>query len=66
MFKRYYTKREGEHAQSPTGGHQGIGLWVVRRNIEAIGGATRAEHRPGGGLRIVMTLPLAPRDHTEQ
>ena len=66
VFKRYYTKREGEHAESPTGGHQGIGLWVVRRNIEAIGGAARAEHRPGGGLRVVLILPLAPRDHAEQ
>lgn len=37
----------------------GIGLWVVRRNVEALGGQIRAENRSLGGLRIVMTLPLA-------
>lgn len=37
----------------------GIGLWVVRRNVEALGGKVWAENRASGGLRIVITLPLA-------
>ena len=64
IFQRYYTKRGAvADANSPTGGHQGIGLWVVRRNVEAIGGTARAEHRPGGGLRVILAMPLAPRDN---
>ncbi|MCH7795523.1 MAG: ATP-binding protein, partial [Proteobacteria bacterium] len=39
--------------------HLGIGLWVVRRNLQAVGGEIRAENRDGGGLTVVMRLPLA-------
>ncbi|MHA1154074.1 MAG: sensor histidine kinase [Alphaproteobacteria bacterium] len=39
--------------------HLGIGLWVVRRNLQAIGGEIHAENRDGGGLAMVMRLPLA-------
>jgi two-component system, OmpR family, sensor histidine kinase ChvG len=35
----------------------GIGLWIVRRNVEALGGKVWAENRSLGGLRIVITLP---------
>jgi two-component system sensor histidine kinase ChvG len=39
--------------------HLGIGLWIVRRNLQAVGGEVRAENRDGGGLTVVMRLPLA-------
>ena len=39
--------------------HPGIGLWIVRRNLEAVGGSVRAENQPNGGLAIIMRLPLA-------
>ena len=39
--------------------HTGLGLCVVRRNIEAAGGAVKAVNRPGGGLSVEVTLPLA-------
>ncbi len=39
--------------------HLGIGLWVVRRNLQAIGGEIHVENRDGGGLTVVMRLPLA-------
>ena len=45
----------GESADS----HPGIGLWIVRRNLEALGGSVRAENRAEGGLAIIMSLPLA-------
>jgi signal transduction histidine kinase len=31
----------------------------VRRNLQAIGGEIYAENRDGGGLTVVMRLPLA-------
>ena len=38
----------------------GIGLWVVRRNVESVGGSVRAENRHDGpGLRVVMSFPAA-------
>jgi two-component system sensor histidine kinase ChvG len=47
-------------AQSPTAGsqHFGIGLWLVRRNLEALGGEVEAENASPNGLRIVARLPL--------
>ena len=39
--------------------HFGIGLWIVRRNLQAIGGEIHAENRDTGGLTVVMRIPLA-------
>ncbi|HEV7369130.1 HAMP domain-containing sensor histidine kinase [Arenibaculum sp.] len=39
--------------------HFGIGLWIVRRNIEAVGGNVTARNRDVGGLAIRIELPLA-------
>jgi two-component system sensor histidine kinase ChvG len=48
-------------AQSPTAGsqHFGIGLWLVRRNVEAMGGEVTAENASPNGLRITARLPLS-------
>ena len=48
-------------AQSPTAGsqHFGIGLWLVRRNVEAMGGEVTAENASPHGLRITARLPLS-------
>ena len=48
-------------AQSPTAGsqHFGIGLWLVRRNVEAMGGEVAAENASPNGLRITARLPLS-------
>lgn len=67
IFERYFSHREpgrgmpeDEMAAHQAGAaHFGIGLWIVRRNIEAFGGRVRAENRPTGGLRMTVTLPLA-------
>ncbi len=58
IFERYYTTRPAEGGGGA--GHQGIGLWVVRRNAEALGGKAWAEPAEGGGLRVVVELPAAP------
>ncbi|BAI73763.1 two-component sensor histidine kinase (plasmid) [Azospirillum sp. B510] len=67
IFERYFSHREpgrgmpdDEAAAHQAGAaHFGIGLWIVRRNIDAFGGRVRAENRPGGGLRMTVVLPLA-------
>lgn len=46
------TRRAGQE-------HFGLGLWIVRRNIEAMGGVVAAENRSEGGFRVVVALPLA-------
>ncbi|MGH6933564.1 MAG: sensor histidine kinase [Dongiaceae bacterium] len=38
--------------------HAGIGLWIVRRNIEAIGGRVSAENGPQGGLVLRIQVPI--------
>jgi two-component system sensor histidine kinase ChvG len=69
IFERYISlrgsrngeaaEREDEDTGTEPGPHLGIGLWIVRRNLQAIGGNIKAENRPGGGLAVVMGLPLA-------
>ncbi|WP_255448559.1 HAMP domain-containing sensor histidine kinase [Telmatospirillum sp. J64-1] len=61
IFQRYFSYRpaEQERNEPQDATHFGIGLWVVKRNLEAIGGSIRAENRVNGGLRMVITLPLA-------
>jgi len=39
--------------------HAGIGLWIVRRNIEAIGGQVEAKNGAAGGLVMKIQVPLA-------
>ena len=58
IFERYVSIRD-ESQRMPGAGNFGIGLWIVRRNIEAAGGLIRAENRKEGGLRMAVELPLA-------
>ncbi|HEX9648146.1 MAG TPA: HAMP domain-containing sensor histidine kinase [Alphaproteobacteria bacterium] len=63
-FERYFSTRaggrrgdDGGEAGAPS--HFGIGLWVVRRNIEALGGRVALENRNGAGLVVRVDIPLA-------
>ena len=40
----------------------GLGLSIVAAITEAHGGSLDLHARPGGGLKVTITLPLAPRD----
>lgn len=56
IFERYFSRRS---ATATPSSHFGIGLWVVRRNVEALGGSIHAENRVVAGLRVVVSIPLA-------
>ncbi len=59
IFERYYSERPGRgNGGDGAPSHFGIGLWIVRRNIEALSGRVWAENRSEGGLRMVVELPL--------
>lgn len=57
IFERYYSERSGDSEGEES--HFGIGLWIVRRNVEAMGGTVSAAIRDSGGLRITVILRVA-------
>lgn len=66
IFERYFTQRPLHQESEEEGNmwldvesHSGIGLWIVRRNIEAVDGTVTARNRVGGGLKIIIRLPLS-------
>jgi signal transduction histidine kinase len=44
----------------------GVGLFIAKRSIEAMGGSIRVESEPGRGATFRATLPLAAIDLTEE
>lgn len=64
IFDRYFSLRppgssedREDHVLEGQAGNSGLGLWIVRQNIEAVGGKVFAANRPGQGLRISIQLP---------
>ena len=53
VFERFYRGVGGP--EGPTGA--GLGLWIVRRTVEAQGGQVSAAERPGGGTVVQVRLP---------
>lgn len=60
IFERYFSHRgDGAGASLPGESHFGIGLWIVRRNVEALGGTVQAGNRGSTpGFRVTATFPL--------
>jgi two-component system, OmpR family, sensor histidine kinase ChvG len=56
MFERYFSSRPRNVDAQPSA-HAGLGLWIVQRNVEALGGRVSAANRIGGGLSVTITLP---------
>lgn len=48
----------GDPSRSSARGGSGLGLAISAKAIERFGGAAAAENVPGGGLAIVLSLPL--------
>lgn len=62
IFERYFSSRPYQGVGSDRDAeHSGIGLWMVRRNVEALGGHASAANRDGGGLSVAIVLPRANR-----
>lgn len=59
IFEPFY---RGDAARTKPAAGSGIGLAVVKRSVQQMGGSVRAENIPGSGLRIVLTLPLAKEE----
>jgi two-component system, OmpR family, sensor histidine kinase ChvG len=60
IFERYYSERRADAAGEAPGSYFGIGLWIARRNVEAMGGTIVAENQKPHGLTVHIRLPLAP------
>jgi two-component system sensor histidine kinase ChvG len=64
IFERHFSHRPDLAATALDGGspdsHFGIGLAIVRRNVELMDGTVLAENRAEGGLKVTVRLPIAP------
>ena len=58
VFDKFYRIPVPEGA-----GGTGLGLSICKGIVEAHNGTIRAENRPGGGLKIVIHLPLGSKEH---
>lgn len=58
IFERYASFRPAasEACEGSSNMHQGLGLWVVKRNVEGLGGSIAAHNRQGGGFEITVGL----------
>ncbi len=45
-------------AEVTTVSGRGVGMDVVRKEVEGIGGSVRLESRPGSGTAVIITIPL--------
>jgi two-component system sensor histidine kinase ChvG len=60
IFDRYHSERRPETSNDSSSSYFGIGLWIARRNVEAMGGTITAENRIPHGLTVHIRLPPAP------
>jgi two-component system, OmpR family, sensor histidine kinase ChvG len=58
IFERGFSLRPQSAQRSSGEAHGGIGLWMARRYLQALGGGIRAENRAGRGLLVHLELPL--------
>jgi len=58
VFERF--RRLGNYMVRTSGG-VGLGLYIGRRLVEAMGGSIEIGEAPEGGAAVTFTLPLAPR-----
>lgn len=63
IFERYFSARSQtrDYAGAPgsADNHYGLGLWIVRRNVEGLGGRISARNRDEGGFAVTASLRAA-------
>lgn len=61
IFEKGYSSRPKTEEDPEAAAHEnfGMGLWIVRRNVEAMNGTIRVENRASSGLAVEIVLPLA-------
>ncbi len=65
IFERYVSLRPEAMEDDPfaepdrPARHSGLGLWIVRRNVESLGGSVSATNKIDGGLSVRIILPAA-------
>ena len=60
LFDAFY---RGDAARAQPGNGSGLGLAVVKKAVEEMGGGVRAENGENGGLNVIFTLPLAKEEN---
>jgi two-component system sensor histidine kinase ChvG len=58
IFERGFSLRTRTEHNGDGEVHAGIGLWMARRYVEALGGGIKAENRTGRGLVMRLDLPI--------
>ena len=62
VFDRYTSYRVAPISNGETieavDTHQGLGLWIVKRNVEGLRGSVTAGNREGGGFAIEVRLRI--------
>jgi len=59
IFDRYVSHRPMPQERGLSGStmpHAGLGLWIVKRNIEGLGGTVSGRNRAEGGFEVVVCL----------
>ena len=63
IFERHFSARsqtrEPAEAPAQSDNHFGLGLWIVRRNVEGLGGHIAAANREGGGFAVTASFRAA-------
>ncbi len=60
LFDAFY---RGDAARAQPGNGSGLGLAVVKKAVEEMGGSVRAKNGENGGLNVIFTLPLAKEEN---
>lgn len=61
LFDKGFSRRPASAVDEGGGGHFGLGMWIVSRNIEALNGAVSARNAEPSGLEVTISLPIAEK-----
>ncbi|MDF1790288.1 MAG: HAMP domain-containing sensor histidine kinase [Thalassobaculaceae bacterium] len=59
LFEKGFTRRPASAVDEGGGGHFGLGMWIVSRNVVALNGSVSARNADPCGLEVTIVLPIA-------